>query len=235
MPAPPHMHLMPRPDLADTRALRLWLRHAINDRAIVRVRPGEPRMSGGESWPGGWLWAFEPKRAIYTPAIAEAMAVLMAEDARPHLPERFQLAAMDTGGVPIALALQRYAFPHANLISVRKEQRRTGSRGTIDGIPDWNLPVVLVDDIVSTENTLGRGLAVLLDEGLEPCRTALTLLCRHAEMDLETGLALGRRRLLGRLDVRSLFAYADFDLHWEDYIAAASKPSPPLANLAVAS
>jgi orotate phosphoribosyltransferase len=73
--------------------------------------------------------------------------------------EQFQICGCETGGVSLACALQATAYDlgiRVNVFCARKEQKRYGLLNWFEGIVLDKRRVLLVDDIVSSQETMKR-------------------------------------------------------------------------------
>lgn len=139
------------------------VRNAINDEAIVRVPEGVEPLKGKK--PGTtYTWQFYMAQAMYDMATAEATAFLFWQKHRKLKP--FQLGALETGGLPIASAIQFVGFyffgKSTRMFSVRKETKEYGCINDIEGpLHNTDLPVILIDDLLASGATGKRAEDVL--------------------------------------------------------------------------
>jgi len=71
--------------------------------------------------------------------------------------EQFQLCGCETGGVPLVCLLQAIGYElgiSVNVFSVKKEAKRYGLHNWFEGIVLTDTPVMMVDDITASQQTL---------------------------------------------------------------------------------
>ena len=103
---------------------------------------------------GKFSWALDLRRLILNP---EAMSEIAQSflDAHTDLPE-FQLAAVESSGVPMMAAIQLEALRRGlklNGLIVRKKRKKHLQQSHIDGVSDGK-PVILIDDSLNSGSSL---------------------------------------------------------------------------------
>lgn len=118
----------------------------------------------------------------------------------------FQVAAMEVAAIPLLTALQISAKKRGltlNGFIIRKERKTYGTSRNIEGTVTGD-PVILLDDILNSGESLSRGLAVLAQENL-------VLKEIYVVIDYESPAGMYWRDQRG-VTVQSLFKLAEFGL-----------------------
>jgi orotate phosphoribosyltransferase len=188
--------------MTDIEKQLIFLREEIEHKAIYRTKPGTvlPAKQPNTIY----TWQFYLRRVLFDPKFVFTAANLLVE----MLPSKdVQFAACEDAGVPLGLAMS--AVIDQPLLSVKKARKAYGllnfTEGTITG-----KPIVLVDDLAGSQTTLRTAAATLraFKAELAPCYVTLINKTRN------THDAYLKSNLI------SLFTCADFNLTWQDYIAA---------------
>ena len=96
---------------------------------------------------------------------------------------RFQFAGLETSSIPLISALQQYFMnlgEHSipiNSFIVRKERKDYGLFNLIDGIPEPNVPVMYIDDLINKASTISKvHYAIHYEFGLTPTKNLYTIM-----------------------------------------------------------
>lgn len=95
----------------------------------------------------------------------------------------FQMCACESGGVPLASALQAAAYARGravNLFVAKKEQKIYGIKNWLEGIAVERVPVLLIDDVVGAKKTLTTQARRLREFGLDVCEAFAIASCKLA-------------------------------------------------------
>jgi len=143
-----------------------WLRDFIEHKAVFRSPPGQLLLTSASS--GANRWQFFLPVATLDPEFQARMAALFwRRFAATYTERQFQLCACDSGGVPVACALQAYADRPVPLIVLKKAPKDYGLHNWVEGVVDPRRPVLLVDDVVGGRRTLTQAGERLRGFGLE--------------------------------------------------------------------
>lgn len=188
---------------------RAWCRDFIEHNCIFRSPHGKRLLVA----PGiVQMWQFYMQVAVLNPEFMKRLSRLFWD--RFHQKQPFQLCGCETGGVGVAMALQRYAFINGlrvNVFTSRKKPKAYGLKNRYEGIQLKDTPVLLVDDIAGTKETLKRNAAYLLGNGMRLCSSAFAIVaCKDKKPD---GLQIN-----GAIDLSVFYALGDFAMTELDYI-----------------
>jgi orotate phosphoribosyltransferase len=146
-----------------------WLREFIEHKAVFRSPPGELLLTSANG--GACTWQFYFPVAVLDPEFARRMANLFwMRFAEPYKARPFQICACETGGVPVACALQAAAYAARQAVpvfAIKKRAKDYGIKNWIEGVVNPRLPVLLVDDVVGGRRTLTQAAERLRSFGLE--------------------------------------------------------------------
>jgi orotate phosphoribosyltransferase len=110
-------------------------------------------------------WMLDSLRVSLTPAGAELAArCLLHELAR--FPDGVQLATYGVTAIPLVQACVLKSGGRYRGLVVRKERKPVGAQKLIEGPLDPDLPIVLIDDSISSGTSMAKGLAILEEAGL---------------------------------------------------------------------
>jgi len=205
------------------------LRIAINEHGIHRVPMAshEMRSIDDTSW---YWWQFYLRGPLLVSRHLRFIAHAFWKLNAPRWHERaFQLATIEQAGLPvitaIIMAAPLWRVNDLHAFTVRKTRKDFGRRNIIEGEPDRDLPVLLVDDLTSIEhNSIWHAITVISRAGLKLDAKAFVVVFkgqRHTSPRiLETSL--------GRVTIESIYTLNDFNLTFEEYRAAKtwSEPMP---------
>lgn len=133
-----------------------WLADYIEHKAVLRCPPGELLLTSANG--GNCAWQFYFPVATLDPEFQRRMAHLFWMGfAEPYKAHPFQICACETGGVPVACALQAAAYAARQAVPVfalKKQPKDYGLKNWIEGMVDPRRPVLLIDDVVGHGRTL---------------------------------------------------------------------------------
>lgn len=122
----------------------------------------------------------------------------------------FQIAGMEVAAIPLVVALIMKGHERgidANGIIIRKERKTTGLGKTYEGHFNDH-PVILVDDLINSGNSLEKARSVIEAEGKEVGEIFVVI-------DYESGMGMEWRDK-NKLPVTGLFRLRDFDLNMKN-------------------
>jgi outer membrane protein assembly factor BamB/orotate phosphoribosyltransferase len=182
---------------------------AIRDRAILR---GEnQRLISPKGGSNSWL--IDLRRLFMDAKLLDAIAGLFWETCADAMP--FQVGAMEVAAIPLLTAILMKGAARGTPVNgfiVRKERKTYGAGGLIEGTLT-DAPVVIVDDLLNSGNSLEK-VRVVLEGEKKTIALAFVLIDYHSPK----GEAWREQH---RIPVRSPFSLAQFGLSVE-------KSEPPL-------
>lgn len=152
---------IPPLDSADARWLRV--KEMILEQCLFHASAEQPILS-----PNGVRqnWLLDLRRLMLEPEGIALVADLFWERMEPFFP--FQVVGMETAAVPLITAVQMAGKKRGKAVNgviVRKERKTSGLGRLIEG--DFNdAPVIVVDDIVNSAQSLEKIRAVLIEMGI---------------------------------------------------------------------
>ena len=143
-----------------------------------------------------------------------------------HLPEfrrqPFQLCGIESGGVPLACALQAAAFAMGvtvNAFEMKKAAKTYGLLNWLEGIVHKDVPVVLVDDVVGAGLTIRTHAKRLSGFGLE-LAAAWAIVAGNPAFPPPRKIKFGQRESV----VQTLLGPHDLNWTHEQYVAKYGRP-----------
>lgn len=170
---------------------------------VHRSRPGKQLYSiGGRKL----AWMFDLRPMLLDPVALEQIADAFWERFEFEWP--FQLAAVETAGIPIMLAImmrgrEKYRVEVNGLI-IRKKRKKHGFQEQIEGRLRPDVPVVVVDDSANSCGTLEQARVVLREAGAKIAE-AFVVVGFESQMGKEWEQRHG-------IPVRHLYTPADFEI-----------------------
>jgi len=157
---------------------------------------------------GKFSWALDLRRLVLDP---EAMTEVAESflDAHSNLPN-FQLAAVESSGVPMMAAIQSAAFRRGlrlNGLIVRKKRKKHLQQAHIDGVSDGK-PVILIDDSLNSGSSLCNAAIKLKDAGITVLRSFVIL-----NFHSKTGV---KKLIENKILSTSLFDLSDIGLEYRE-------------------
>ena len=190
----------------------------IDEYAIYRTMPDEAPLLG--KIPGTlYNWQFYLSQASLFRDINIAMSHLGLDALHDLYMERpFQIAALDTDGIAIGMGMLMVSgmyedFNDLHMIRVRKERKEYGKQNIIEGIPKKDLPMLLVDDLMSSKNTAYNAFYRLRDEeGFDVLDTAYAVIHKNTGEEDHDKYFKMIEGTPDKLKVISLFNLSDFHI-----------------------
>jgi len=191
----------------------------INEFSIYRTT-GEERLPGKK--PGSrYKWQFYMSRTTCNKWMNYFISCLLLDLIyEEYQKQPFQLGALESDGVPIALGMAQASInipgiENLNFFKIRKQPKEYGLMNTIEGIPSLDLPVLFVDDIVSSKNTSYNAYKALKYEGFEIVPFVTSVINKtgtemKTEVDMMTKEDIFKRNGID-MDVKSIFNLNDFE------------------------
>lgn len=191
-----------------------YCRLHINDCSIYRVTPGNTPLPGKA--PGThYTWQFYLRRSLFDPTVARYIGDLfwdMYEGIFRQSP--FQIGACEDAGVPVACAIQAGAMARnikINVFTVKKSAKAYGLMNMTEGIPMPELPVMLVDDLAGSQQTLKNAYRLL-------CEIYNMKIYKDHFVIVDKDIGTHRQAYMTESECVSLFRASDFDLNYNDYV-----------------
>ena len=79
----------------------------------------------------------------------------------------FQISGLETAATPMLSAIPLVAKGYGidlNSFVVKKEQKQYGIRNWVEGCPDSDLPVMIIDDLISSSNSMATANEILQEK-----------------------------------------------------------------------
>lgn len=186
-----------------------WMKAFINQKCLVRdlVMPAKE--------PGKlYSWIFYLRRGLFNPEFLGALGLMFIYKMERLDPTfNFQLSGIETASTPMLSALPLLMKPFGidmNAFVVRKERKTYGLQNWIEGIPNEK-PVLMVDDLCNSSNSMATCRNILIQEGLSIAPLAFVIVNKatkdHSIERHNTDMYLPKD-----IKVISLFNLEDFGL-----------------------
>lgn len=188
-----------------------WCRDFIEHRCILRCPPGKALLLTPKGGPN--TWQFYLPVATLNQEFAQRVAQMFWQQFT-QLP--LQLGACESGGVPLMSALQAQ-FP-VNGFVIKKRPKAYGLKNWLEGVVDPELPVLLIDDIMGSGDTLRAQAARLAEFGLKLYPEAFVIAACKTKGPQT--IKVGEHEIA----VKSLLDADDFTRTYEGYVRKYNKP-----------
>lgn len=135
-----------------------YCKEFIDQICIYRCRPGEYLL--GKDPSKKYTWQFYLRKGLFNAYFMECISDIFIYTIEREIGHfNFQIAGLETASTPmlvgIPLRARKYGI-NINAFSIRKEQKNYGLMNWTEGIVDPNYPVLLVDDLCNSANSLMR-------------------------------------------------------------------------------
>ena len=199
--------------------MREWLRDYINHTCIYRVKPNERPLIGKASG-SFYTWQLYLRRGLFNSKFLNFVAIsFWYEFAELYKEKPFQITGLETGATPMlpALAMTSKLFDiDVNVFSTRAERKKYGLHNRFEGIIDYSLPVVLVDDLCNSKSTIIRCKKYVEDEGLKLYDYGFAILNKDVDKEHPD-----HDKYIGPdYKIKSIFNLSDFNMTWNEYSGA---------------
>ena len=185
-----------------------YLRREVEHKAIFRVPP-KGRNLPAKAPNRGYSWQFYLRRCLFDPKFVIGAAELLVE----MLPDKnIQIGACEDAGVPLGLAMA--AILGTPMISVKKTRKVYGLLNFTEGVATGK-PIVLVDDLAGSQDTLKKSVNILHAFGLPTADFYVAL------VDKTQGTH--KQNYVGAKQLISLFTCDDFAMSWSAYVEKFNK------------
>ena len=193
-----------------------WLRDYINHKCFYRVKPGEPLLDG--KLPNSkYVWQIYMRRGLFNPTFMNYVGILFWEKfADRYRQQPFQVTGLETGSTPIltAIAMTAHLYEiNVNVFSTRAERKKYGLLNRFEGIVNYNLPVVIVDDLCNSKSTIFRCKKYCEMEDLEIYDPGFVILNKEENPYVNHDKYIGEG-----YQIDYLFTLNDFDKRWDHYL-----------------
>ena len=176
-----------------------YLQQEIEHKAIYRNKPGI--YIPGKAPNKRYSWQFYLRRVMYDPRFVLTAAELMID--KLDL-DNVQLGACEDAGVPMACAISM--LTGIPVLSIKKSRKAYGLLNFTEG-PITGKPVLLVDDLAGSQNTLRQAEKLLTAFKIPIAKQYATLINKTQ----------GTHPTYLDRELVSLFTCEDFAMNWEDY------------------
>ena len=178
-----------------------YMRKEIEQRAVYRCKPGTS--IPGKAPNKTYGWQFYLRRVMFDPRFIMTAASILVD----RLPDRHvQIGACEDAGVPLGLAMA--SILGTPMLSIKKSRKVYGLLNFTEGRA-LGLPILLVDDLAGSQNTLRNAEKLLTAFGLPVAKQYVTLINKTRGTH---DAYLNERQLI------SLFNCDDFAMSWKEYV-----------------
>ena len=192
--------------------LREQVHEFIQDHCIIRAEPGtymEGKLKGTR-----YTWVFYLRNGLFRTDFMSAITQMWMKKVAEEIGHfDFQLSGLETAATPMIVGMPIYAQAfgvNLNGFSIRKEQKTYAMKNWLEG-GATEQPVMLLDDLSNSGNSLRKAYDILEWHGMETFPTAFTLV-NKINMDVHKDNIDTDFMLPEHIKIMSLFNLDDFDL-----------------------
>jgi len=191
-----------------------WARHFINYNCIWRADEKTPKIPGKEE--GSWLtWDLHLKNCLLNAEFSSVISQLMLHKIYEEYGSfDFQLAGMQAGSLPLLTSIPLVAKQNGidvNSFSIKKQRNNYGLYNYLEGLVN-NKPVLLIDDICNTTQTLRNCVNILVGVGCKHILNKPFVLINNTKINLDDYEASPENYLPNEMSVVGLYSLNDFTL-----------------------
>lgn len=193
-----------------------WVANYINDRCIYRVSANDPPLNG-KVLGSLYDWQFYLRRGLMDSNFLNAIGILFWKQFADLYKENpFQVAGLETGSTPMltAIAMTAGMFDiKVNAFSIREKRKSYGLYNRFEGIIDYDLPVLIVDDLCNSKKSLYEAKKACENEGLKVYGQGFVIVNKDLnKTNPDTDKYIG-----DDIKIVSLFNLDNFILDWKEY------------------
>jgi orotate phosphoribosyltransferase len=137
-----------------------WMREYIDDNCIVRTGKEINFLLPGKKPGTHYTWQFYLRCGLFDPIFLSTLSQMFIYKVEREIGHfNFQLSGLETAATPMLASIPLVAKGfgiNLNSFVVRKKQKTYGLKNWIEGLPEKNKPVMLIDDICSSSMTMKR-------------------------------------------------------------------------------
>jgi len=204
---------------------RETLRRYINDHGIARVPQGSQELwalgNNGYYDSKFNIWQFYLRDALLKSEHLMFVARCFWSVYKPRYQARpFQIAGVEQASIPILTTLILTAGGMGGIdrlaaFTIRKDAKSFGFKNIIEGQPDYNLPVVFIDDLTSeTHATLWHFIRTMHAARLPLYGTAFVVVYKGKKENLKV-----IPTTVGNVTIETIYTLEDFNMTYEEYRA----------------
>lgn len=192
-----------------------WCRSYIDKNCIWRANKHLLRVPGKEkdTWDTSQFYL---KRGLFCPDFSSAISQLMLHRIGIEYGSyEFQIAGVETGSTPLLISIPLIAKVYGldiNAFSIRKSQRAYGLYEHLEGQTN-DKPVLLLDDLCLSTQSLRKGFDVLVQTGCPKILdTPFVMVVDNKEVEVSKSIADEKEHLPPHMNVIGIYNMDDFDL-----------------------
>lgn len=206
----------------DNTKQHMWnsLRQYINDNCIVRVPNDEPLLPGKK--PGTeYAWQFYMRRGLFNSTFLRYVGILYwSHFAEVYRKQPFQITGLETGSTPLLAGLSMTASLFdidVNVFSIRAQRKTYGLKNVFEGIVLPHLPVMVVDDLSNSKDTIKKATEICTSEGIDVLNDVFTVVHKSIDVTEQQPFTPIRSVTTDGVTYNHLFIANNFDLSYEMY------------------
>ena len=115
-----------------------------------------------------YRWQFYLRRGCFDPTFNSVLAQMFIYKVEREIGHfDFQISGLETAATPMLSAIPLVAKGYGidlNSFVVKKEQKQYGIRNWVEGCPDSDLPVMIIDDLISSSNSMATANEILQEK-----------------------------------------------------------------------
>ena len=197
-----------------------WMCEYIDRHCIIRTgKEIDYKMPGKK--PDTWYtWQFYLRRGLFDPvflSVLSQMFIYKIEREIGHF--NFQLSGLETGSTPMLAAIPLVAKGYGinlNSFVVRKEQKTYGIKNWIEGRPDKNKPIMLIDDICNSSMTMEKAKFICEQQEMEVMKVVFAIVNKWSKYNDKDSFE-NHTRQIPDTKVIHFFNCDDWDLFTKSY------------------
>lgn len=201
-----------------------WLREYINENCLVRINPAKEKLLPGRKKGDEYGSQYYMRRGLFNAKFLNYVGILFWDMFyEEYIKEPFQISGLETGATPIIIGLTMSARAFdldVKSFSIRKERKTYGLLNRMEGIVDPDLPVLLVDDLCNSKESMWVAKKYCEEENIKIYKSAFVILNKiHRQEWNDTNPELHTKdKYLGRdIEIKNLFYADDFDASFKRY------------------
>jgi len=214
-------------------AFKNWMREYIDRYCIARAGKEIDYLLHGKKPGEMYTWQFYLRRGLFDPvflSVLSQMFIYKIEREIGHF--NFQLSGLETGSTPMLAAIPLVAKGYGinlNSFVVRKEQKTYGIKNWIEGRPDKNKPIMLIDDICNSSMTMEKAKFICEQQEMEVMKVVFAIVNKWSKYNDKDSFE-NHTRQIPDTKVIHFFNCDDWNLYSAEEIKFGSKEHRELFN-----
>ena len=160
-----------------------WMRKYIDDYCIIRTGKEIDYVMPGKKPGTHYTWQFYLRRGLFDPIFLSTLSQMFIYKVEREIGHfNFQLSGLETAATPMLASIPLVAKGfgiNLNSFVVKKEQKTYGTKNWIEGRPDKNKPVMIIDDLCDSSTSIKKAKLICEQQEMEVMKVVFVIICKN--------------------------------------------------------